>query len=179
MLHGSKPFTRAQIERLLKPRSIAIVGASDKPGALGGTLLSNLQRNRFSGVIYPINPKRDEIAGLACLKSPAELPEGVDCAVLAVPKPLVLDTVRQLAARKVGSVVIFSAGFAEGGEEGLAQQREIAQIASENAMVIEGPNCLGCRSEEHTSELQSLMRNSYAVFSLTKKKKQTRRQTHT
>lgn len=143
-MQGRKSFTRAQIERLLKPRSIAIVGASDKPGALGGTLLANLQRNRFSGMLYPINPKRDEIAGLACLKSPAELPEGVDCAVLAVPKPLVVDTVRQLAARKVGSVVIFSAGFAEGGEEGLAQQREIARIASEHAMVIEGPNCLGC-----------------------------------
>lgn len=143
-LQGRKPYTRAQVERLLKPRSIAIVGASDKPGALGGTLLSNLQRNRYSGAIYPINPKRDEIAGLACLKSPAELPEGVDCAVLAVPKPLVVDTVRELAARKVGSVVIFSAGFAEGGEEGLAQQREIARIASEHAMVIEGPNCLGC-----------------------------------
>src|SRR3546814_11252879 len=55
-----------------------------------------------------------------------------------------VETVRQLAARKVGSVVIFSAGFAEGGEEGLAQQREIARIASEHAMVIEGPNCLGC-----------------------------------
>src|SRR3546814_5141245 len=55
-----------------------------------------------------------------------------------------VETVRQLAARKVGSVVIFSAGFAEGGEEGLAQQREIARIATEHAMVIEGPNCLGC-----------------------------------
>src|SRR3990167_11556443 len=95
-VHGRKSFTRAQIERLLKPRSIAIVGASDKPGALGGTLLSNLQRNRYSGTLYPINPNRDEIAGLACLKSPAELPEGVDCAVLAVPKPLVLETVRQI-----------------------------------------------------------------------------------
>ena len=143
-MHGRKSFTRAQIERLLKPRSIAIVGASDKPGALGGTLLSNLQRNRYSGTLYPINPNRDEIAGLACLKSPAELPEGVDCAVLAVPKPLVLETVRQLAARKVGSVVIFSAGFAEGGEEGLAQQHEIARIAARHEMVIEGPNCLGC-----------------------------------
>src|SRR3546814_4570741 len=104
-LQGRKPDTRAQVERLRKPRSIAIVGASDKPGALGGTLLSNLQRNRYSGAIYPINPKRDEIAGLACLKSPAELPEGVDCAVLAVPKPLVVDTVRELAARKVGTAL--------------------------------------------------------------------------
>ena len=67
-MQGRKSFTRAQIERLLKPRSIAIVGASDKPGALGGTLLANLQRNRFSGMLYPINPNRDEIAGLACLK---------------------------------------------------------------------------------------------------------------
>src|SRR3546814_16005925 len=95
MLQGRKPYSRAQIERLLKPRSIAIVGASDKPGALGGTLLSNLQRNRFSGAVYPINPKRDEIAGLACLQSPADLPDSVDCAVLAVPQPLVVEPERK------------------------------------------------------------------------------------
>ncbi|MFV0644925.1 MAG: acetate--CoA ligase family protein [Sphingomonadaceae bacterium] len=133
-----------QIDRLVRPKSVAVIGASDKPGALGATLLSNLQGNGFAGDIYPVNPKRDEIAGLKCYHSPNELPDGVDCAVLAIPKPFVLDTVRQLAARKVGAVVIYSAGFAEGGEEGLAEQREIARIADENGMVIEGPNCLGC-----------------------------------
>lgn len=131
------------LERLLRPRSVAVVGASDKPGALGTTLLSNLDANGFSGEIYPINPKRESLGGRACLPGIEALPDGVDAAVLAIPRAGVLDAVKALAARKVGGVVIFAAGFAEGGAEGLAEQREIARIAHEAGMVIEGPNCLG------------------------------------
>ncbi len=129
--------------RLLQPRSVAVVGASDRPGALGASVLANLDGAGFSGTIYPINPKRDEIGGRPCLPSVEALPEGVDVAVLAIPRDAVLDTVRALAARKVGAAIIFSAGFAEGGTDGLAEQREIARVADEAGMVIEGPNCLG------------------------------------
>ncbi len=131
------------LERLLRPRSVAVVGASDKPGALGTTLLSNLDANGFTGAVYPINPRRETLGGRACLPGIEALPEGVDAAVLAIPRAGVLDAVRALAARKVGGVVIFAAGFAEGGPDGLAEQREIARIAHNAGMVIEGPNCLG------------------------------------
>lgn len=131
------------LDRLLRPRSVVIVGASDKPGALGASVLSNLDRNGFSGDIHLINPKRAEIGGRRCLASVDALPEGVDAAVLAIPRVAVLDTIRALAARGVGAAVIFSAGFAEGGEEGIAEQREIGRIAAESGMVVEGPNCLG------------------------------------
>ncbi|MFZ2998608.1 acetate--CoA ligase family protein [Sphingobium sp.] len=135
--------TRAALDRLLRPRSVAIVGASDKPGALGASVLSNLARNGFAGDIHLINPKRAEIGGRPCLPSVDALPDDVDVAVLAIPRVAVLDTVRALAARKVGAAIIFSAGFAEGGEEGLAEQREIGRIAAASGMVVEGPNCLG------------------------------------
>lgn len=135
---------RPDIGRLLRPRSIAIVGASATPGALGASVLGNLERNGFAGDIHLINPKRSEIDGRACLASVDQLPDGVDVAVLAIPQPFVLDTVRALAARRVGAAVIFSAGFAEAGERGMAEQREIARIAAEAGMVVEGPNCLGC-----------------------------------
>jgi len=137
-------LTPAQIDRLIRPTSVAVVGASDKPGALGATLLSNLDRNGFAGRIYPINPNRATLGGRDCLKSVADLPDGVDCAVLAIPRAFVLDAVRGLAERKVGAAVIYSAGFAEGGEAGLAEQQEIGRIATAAGMVIEGPNCLGC-----------------------------------
>lgn len=137
-------LTPTQIDRLIRPASVAVVGASDKPGALGTTLLSNLDKNGFAGHIYPINPNRETLGGRDCLKTVSELPEGVDCAVLAIPRAFVLDAVRGLAERKVGAAVIYSAGFAEGGEEGLAEQQEIGRIAAEAGMVIEGPNCLGC-----------------------------------
>lgn len=131
------------LDRLLRPRSVAILGVSERPGALGNQVLANLERHGFDGEIHLINPKRDEIAGRPCLRSVADLPLGVDAAVLAIPGAAVLDTVRELAARDAGAAVIFSAGFAEGGEEGMAAQRELARIAAGSGMVIEGPNCLG------------------------------------
>lgn len=135
--------SRASIERLLRPRSIVIVGASDKPGALGASVLANLERNAFAGTIHLINPKRDEIGGRPCLASIDDLPDDVDTAVLAIPRVAVLNSVKALARRRVGSTVIFSAGFAEGGEEGLAEQREISRIAADAEMMVQGPNCLG------------------------------------
>jgi acyl-CoA synthetase (NDP forming) len=135
--------TGASLDRLLRPRSVAIVGASDKPSALGASVLANLVRNGFAGDIHLINPKRADIGGRPCLPSIDALPDGVDAATLAIPRVAVLDAVRALAARGVGAAVIFSAGFAEGGEEGLAEQREIGRIAAEAGMVVEGPNCLG------------------------------------
>ncbi len=131
------------IDRLLRPRSVAIVGASDKPGALGASVLSNLEKNAFGGEIYLINPKREFIGDRPCLPDIAGLPSGVDVAVLAIPKPAVLDAVKALAERKCGAVIIFSAGFAEGGEAGSAEQSEIARIAGNAGMIVEGPNCLG------------------------------------
>ncbi len=136
-------FSPSQLDRLLRPKSVAIVGASEKPGALGNAVLRNLERHGFSGDIHLINPKRPVIGTRQAIGSIDELPDGVDAAVLAIPGGAVLSTVQALAAKGVGSAIIFSAGFAEGGEEGLAAQREVARIAHEHGMVVEGPNCLG------------------------------------
>ena len=140
----TRRFTNEQIDRLLRPKSVAVIGASDRHGALGATLLNNLVQYEFAGDIYPVNPKRDELQGLKVYHGVEELPEGVDCAVLAIPRPFVLDTVRQLGERGCGAVVIYAAGFSEAGEEGMREQRELAEIASKYGMVVEGPNCLGC-----------------------------------
>lgn len=137
------PLGARAIERLLKPASVAVVGASPTLGALGNSVIANLDRFGFKGDIHLINPRRDSIGARPCLKSVGELPEGVDAAVLAIPRAAVLATLRQLAARKVGAAIIFSAGFAEGGADGMAEQQEIARIAADSGMVIEGPNCLG------------------------------------
>ena len=136
-------LTHDAITRLLRPRSVAVVGASDKPGALGASVIGNLDRGGFAGAVYPINPNRTSIGARVCLNSIDALPDGVDVAVLAIPRSGVLDAVRALAARQVGAAIIFAAGFAEGGPEGAAEQAEIARIARETGMVIEGPNCLG------------------------------------
>ncbi len=120
-----------------------MVGASATPGALGASVVANLERMRFDGEIHLINPNRDVIGSRACLKTIDDLPLGIDVAVLAIPRAAVLTAVKALSQRQVGAVIIFSAGFAEGGEAGLADQCELARIARETGLVIEGPNCLG------------------------------------
>lgn len=140
----TRRFTNEQIDRLLRPESVAVIGASDRHGALGCTLLNNLVQYEFAGDIYPVNPKREELQGLKVYKSAKDLPRGVDCAVLAIPRAFVVDTVRDLAENGCGAVVIYAAGFSEAGEEGAKDQAELARIAAEYGMIIEGPNCLGC-----------------------------------
>jgi acyl-CoA synthetase (NDP forming) len=134
---------RRSIERMLRPRSIAIVGASPTPGALGQSLLANLERFAFAGDLHLVSATRSEIGGRPCLKSTSELPDGVDCATLAIPRAGILDAVKGCAARGVGGVIIYAAGFAETGPEGQKLQAEIAGIARDHGMAISGPNCLG------------------------------------
>jgi acyl-CoA synthetase (NDP forming) len=140
---GNKADAGLRFDRLLRPRSVAIVGASDKPGALGASVLANLERQGFDGEIHLVNPKRAEIGGRRCVATVDDLPEGIDVAVLAIPRAGVLDVIRGLAGRRVGAAIVFSAGFAEDGPQGLADQQEIARIAAEADMIVEGPNCLG------------------------------------
>ncbi len=131
------------ITRLLRPRSVAIVGASATPGALGESVLRNLEQANYAGEVHLVNPKRSEIRGRACVATIDDLPEGVDCAVLAIPRAAVLDAVTACARRRFGSVILFTAGYAESGAEGKAEQERLAEIARSSGMVLEGPNCLG------------------------------------
>jgi len=135
--------TQPNFDRLLKPRSIALIGASATPGSLGECVLENLEQSGYAGGLYLVNPKRPVIRGRASLGSIDELPEGVDCAVLAIPGSAVLASARACAENGVAGIIVFSAGFAEAGEEGRAAQRELSRIASEHGMILEGPNCLG------------------------------------
>lgn len=135
--------TADAIARMLKPRAVAIAGVSATPGSLGGQVVANLERFGFTGDIHIVHPARAELLGRKCVRSTAELPEGVDCVVLAIPVAGVLEAVAGCAARGVAGVVIFSAGFAEAGAEGRARQAELAHIAAGSGMVVVGPNCLG------------------------------------
>jgi acyl-CoA synthetase (NDP forming) len=134
---------RPPLSRLLNPRSVAIAGISVKPGALGAIVLDNLERFAFSGDIHLVHPTQEVLRGRRCVKHLADLPFGVDCVVLVIPAKAVLEAVRSCAARGVGGIVIFSAGFAELGAAGMAMQQDIATLARDHDMAIEGPNCLG------------------------------------
>jgi acetate---CoA ligase (ADP-forming) len=128
---------------MLRPRSIAIVGASPSPGSLGASLLANLERFGFRGDIHLVNAGRQEINGRPCVNSTSALPAGVDCAALAIPRAGILAALAGCAQRGVGGVIIYASGFAEAGPDGGALQAQLACIAHDHGMAIAGPNCLG------------------------------------
>jgi acetate---CoA ligase (ADP-forming) len=129
------------IERMMRPKSVAIVGISSKPGTAGHVVLANLTLNNFKGDIHLVNRSGGEIAGRPVLTSIDELPEGVDIAVFTLPAAGVRDAVSACVRRKVGVGVIFASGFAESGDR--ATQEEIARIARDGGLALLGPNCLG------------------------------------
>jgi acyl-CoA synthetase (NDP forming) len=131
------------LQRLLAPRSVAIIGASNDPTRIGGRPIARLTQAGFPGKIYPVNPRRDNVQGIPTLASARDLPHGVDCAVVAVPPAEAVKAIRECAERGVGSVVLFSAGFAEAGEEGARQQEELVRVSRETGIRILGPNCMG------------------------------------
>ncbi|WP_218016921.1 acetate--CoA ligase family protein [Sphingomonas mali] len=133
----------SSLARLLKPRSIAIAGASPDPATMGGVVLANCERFGFDGPIHLISPTRDEINGRPCVKSVDALPEGVDALVLNVPRAAILPAVEAAAARGVGGVIVFASGFAEGSDEGRREQDDIAAICNKAGMALLGPNCMG------------------------------------
>src|SRR5438270_8244113 len=140
---AARQWIQSALPRLLRPASVAIVGASATPGSFGESILANLERSAYRGDLYLINPKRSDIHGKPCLPSVDDLPPGVDCAVLAIPRASVASAVAACAQRQVRSLIIFSAGFAETGVEGRAEQDTFAALARQHGMPIEGPNCLG------------------------------------
>ncbi|WP_370302277.1 acetate--CoA ligase family protein [Pseudooceanicola sp.] len=129
--------------KLISPRSVALVGASDDMSRIGGRPLRYMREAGFAGKVMPVNPRRETVQGLECFADIAALPDVPDTAILAVPAKATLQTVRDCADCGVGSAVIFSAGFAEAGEEGQRAQAEIVNLAREAGLRLLGPNCLG------------------------------------
>ena len=136
-------YTAKQMQRLIRPRSVAVIGASNTPGTFGYRTVQNCSFG-FSGKVYPINPRHAEILGHACYPDIESLPEVPDCVVLSVPAAQVLPMVEQCAALGVGGVVIYSSGFLETGEaERVAQQHRLVEVGRRSGMRILGPNCIG------------------------------------
>lgn len=134
---------RAELSLLFSPRSVALVGVSSRPDSLSGRLLFNLKRAGYGGKIFPINPKAQEIAGLPCFPSMSALPRVPDVSIIMVPRDAVLPAVEESLAKGVKALVLITAGFREGGEEGARLERAIVARVREAGAVMLGPNCMG------------------------------------
>ena len=131
------------LETLFSPRSIAVIGASTDPGSVGNDITKNLTDGTFDGEVFPVNPKADELFGKKCYANTGELPKTPDLAIIIVPAQIVPKVLREVAEKGTRSAIVISAGFKETGEQGLALEKEIGEIAKEHGVTLLGPNCLG------------------------------------
>lgn len=147
-------MTDTSLDALFSPRSIAVVGASDTPTRIGGVPVDLLKRMGWAGRILPINPKASTVQGLPAFASLREVGEPIDLAVFAVPQSAIDASLEDAAAAGVRAAVVFTAGFAEVGGDGLVAQRRLTDRAREAGIRVVGPNCLGvmnCREHMYAT----------------------------
>jgi acyl-CoA synthetase (NDP forming) len=138
-----------QLDTILRPRSVAVIGASTAPGKLGHEVLRNIRDGGFQGPIYPINPKAESILNLACYPGIKETPDAPDLAVVIVPARMVPQAVQECGERGVRGAVVITGGFSEAGPEGQALQQQTAEAARRFGVRLVGPNCQGVNNPYH------------------------------
>lgn len=137
---------RHPLDAIFAPKTVAVIGATEKAGSVGRTLLWNLISSPFGGTVFPINPQRPSVLGIKAYPTIAAVPERVDLAVIATPAQTVPDVIRECVDVGVKGAIIISAGFKETGATGVELEQEILEQARRGKMRIIGPNCLGVMS---------------------------------
>jgi acyl-CoA synthetase (NDP forming) len=141
-----------ELSKLLRPQSVAVVGASPRAGSTGLRLLQHLRMGGFAGPIYPINPRYPEILGIKCYPSLSDAPGPIDAMFVALPADGVLAVLEEAGRAGVGAAVVNAAGFADAGPEGVAMQEQMVRIVQTHGMALCGPN---------TNGVMSLLGNAY------------------
>jgi acetyltransferase len=131
------------LSAIFSPRAVAVIGATDRPGSVGRTLLWNLISNPFGGTVFPVNPKRRNVLGIRAYASIRDVPEQVDLVVIATPAPTVPGLIQECIEAGVKGAIVLSAGFKEVGEAGIALEQEILDQLRHSNLRLIGPNCLG------------------------------------
>ncbi|MBK8505946.1 MAG: bifunctional acetate--CoA ligase family protein/GNAT family N-acetyltransferase [Saprospiraceae bacterium] len=134
---------KVQLQKLFYPKSIAVIGATDRRNSVGFALMENLLVNNYQGAVYPINLKHKTVHGLTAYKGVKDVPGDIDLAIIATPAPTVAKLIIECGQKKIEAAVIISAGFKEVGEQGKKMYDEILKNARKYNIRIVGPNCLG------------------------------------
>jgi len=132
-----------KLKSIFYPRSIAVIGASRKPGSVGQSLLANIIGSRIQGIVYPVNPEAKGIIGIKSYPTITEIPDVVDLAIIIVPSQFVLSVLDECGQKGVKGVIIISAGFKEIGGTGIELEQEVKNIIQKYDISLLGPNCLG------------------------------------
>lgn len=145
------------IQRLLFPRSVAVIGASRAEHSVGQTVLRNLLAGDFTGPVYPVHPTAVAVAGVRAYASVLEIPDDVDLAVVAVRAEAVHEVVEECAGKGVRGLIVVSSGFGEIGDEGRVRQEELVRLARAYGMRVVGPNCLGIANTDTDVRLNATL----------------------
>ncbi len=133
----------SSLDALVRPRSIALIGASDDPIRIGGRPISYMKQRGYAGQLWPVNPNRPTVQGLPAFATVAALPAAPDVGIVAVPASHAIQAVDELGKKGCRAVIMFSAGFAEMNEAGAIEQERMTAVAKSHGIRLLGPNCLG------------------------------------
>jgi acetyltransferase len=141
--HDVLGYERHQLDAIFRPETVAVIGATERPGSVGRTIMWNLVSSPFGGTVFPVNARRPSVLGIKAYPSISEVPARVELAVIVSPAPTVPGIIRECAEAGVEGAVIISAGFRETGPEGAELERQVLEEARRGKLRIVGPNCLG------------------------------------
>src|SRR5215210_5750354 len=144
--HDVLGYERQQLDAIFRPETVAVIGATERPGSVGRTIMWNLISSPFGGTVFPVNARRPSVLGIKAYPSIYEVPARVELAVIVAPAPTVPGIIRECAEAGVEGAIIISAGFKEAGEEGAELERQVLEEARRGRMRLVGPNCLGVMS---------------------------------
>ena len=154
---GSIPLSAEVYDALFRPRSIVVVGASGNTSKPGGKVLKNIIDHDFKGDVWVVNPNATCVLGLPTFKSIAELPIGPDLALIAVPAPLVVPALEDLARKDTKAVIVLTSGFGEKDEKGEKEEERMRAIAEDAHMILIGPNCSGFMTPHYSGKFAGLI----------------------
>jgi|WetSurMetagenome_2_1015567.scaffolds.fasta_scaffold01402_5 acetyltransferase len=137
------PLSERKLDKIFNPGTIAVIGASDREGGVGNALMKNLIGNNYQGIVYPVNPARESVAGIKAYPKVSDIPDKIDLAIIVTPAATVPAIVLECGQAGVSGLIIISSGFDEIGAKGQKMSEEILSIARDYNMRIIGPNCLG------------------------------------
>lgn len=141
--HDVLRYERNMLDPIFAPKSVAVIGATEREGSVGRTIIWNLMSNSFGGAIFPVNPKRASILGIKAYPTISDVPDQIDLAIIVTPAPTVPGIIKDCVNVGVKGAIIISAGFKEAGPDGVELERQIMEEARRGRMRIIGPNCLG------------------------------------
>ncbi|MDD5527696.1 MAG: bifunctional acetate--CoA ligase family protein/GNAT family N-acetyltransferase [Patescibacteria group bacterium] len=137
------PLSEKKLDKIFNPGTIAVIGASDREGGVGNALMKNLIGNNYHGIVYPVNPNRESVAGIKAYPRIGDIPDKIDLAIIATAAPSVPAIAEECGKAGAAGLMIISSGFDEIGAKGKKMSEEISATAREYDMRVIGPNCLG------------------------------------